>query len=62
MPVLRSQAFGDLFIEVFVETPVNLSRKQKDLLKQFAQESSEHTHPETTSFADKLKSLTEADD
>ncbi|HXZ68273.1 MAG TPA: molecular chaperone DnaJ, partial [Alphaproteobacteria bacterium] len=62
MPVLRSQAFGDLFIEVFVETPVNLTRKQKDLLKQFAAESSEHTHPETTSFADKLQSLTEAEE
>ncbi|MFZ1989628.1 MAG: molecular chaperone DnaJ [Alphaproteobacteria bacterium] len=62
MPVLRSPAFGDLFIEVFVETPVNLTRKQKDLLKQFAQESSEQTHPETTNFADKLQSLTEAED
>jgi molecular chaperone DnaJ len=62
MPVLRSPAFGDLFIEVFVETPVNLSRKQKDLLKQFAAESSEQTHPETTSFADKLQSLTEAEE
>ena len=62
MPVLRSQAFGDLFVDVFVETPVNLTRKQKELLKQLATESSEQTHPEATSFADKLKSLTDADE
>jgi molecular chaperone DnaJ len=56
MPVLRSTTHGDLFIEVFAETPVNLSRKQKDLLKQFEAESNERTSPETTSFIDKLKS------
>ncbi len=61
MPVLRSNAFGNLFVEVFVETPVNLTRKQKDLLKQLVAESSEHTHPETTSFGDKLKSLIDGD-
>lgn len=35
MSVLRSQAKGDMYIEVQVETPVNLSKKQKDLLKDF---------------------------
>ena len=34
MPVLRSEAFGDMYIEVAVETPVNLSSKQRDILKQ----------------------------
>lgn len=34
MTVLRSQARGDMYIEIFVETPVNLSRKQMDLLKE----------------------------
>lgn len=57
MPVLRSQSHGDLFIEVFVETPVNLSRKQKELLRQFAESSSEKTSPETASFFAKIKSL-----
>ena len=57
MPVLRSTTHGDLFIEVFAETPVNLTRKQKELLKQFEAESSERTSPETTSFAGKMKSL-----
>lgn len=34
MSTLRSDARGDLFIEIFVETPVNLSKKQQDLIKQ----------------------------
>jgi molecular chaperone DnaJ len=62
MPILRSQAFGDLFIEIAVETPVNLTRKQKDLLKQFASESSEHTHPETTAFSDKVQARDEKEE
>jgi molecular chaperone DnaJ len=34
MSVLRSDARGDMYIEIFVETPVNLSKKQQDILKQ----------------------------
>jgi molecular chaperone DnaJ len=34
MPVMRSSSRGDMFIEVFVETPVNLSKKQEDLIKE----------------------------
>ncbi|HEY8189534.1 MAG TPA: molecular chaperone DnaJ [Micavibrio sp.] len=34
MSILRSQARGDMYIEIFVETPVSLSRKQSDLLKE----------------------------
>lgn len=34
MSVLRSSVRGDMYIEIFVETPVSLSRKQTDLLKE----------------------------
>jgi molecular chaperone DnaJ len=34
MPILKSETRGDLFIETFVEIPVNLNKKQKDLLRQ----------------------------
>ena len=34
MTNLRSDARGDMYIEIFVETPVNLSKKQQDLLKE----------------------------
>src|SRR5690606_15863595 len=36
MSIMRSDAYGDMFIEIFVETPVNLSSKQKDMMKLFA--------------------------
>jgi molecular chaperone DnaJ len=57
MPVLRTQTHGDLFIEIFVETPVNLNRKQKDILRQFAESSNEKTSPEASSFFAKLKGI-----
>lgn len=57
MPVLRAQVHGDLYVEVFVETPVNLSKKQKDLLKQFSDASNEKNSPETEGFFAKVKNL-----
>src|SRR5690606_24144307 len=35
MPVLRSTATGDLYIQVSVEVPVDLTRRQRELLEQF---------------------------
>ena len=35
MPVLRSAQRGDLYIEVAVETPVKLTKRQKELLREF---------------------------
>lgn len=34
MTVLRSDSVGDMYIEIYVETPVNLDKKQQDLLRQ----------------------------
>jgi len=39
MPQLRGGTFGDLYIETQVEVPVNLTRRQKELLKEFDEES-----------------------
>ena len=55
MPVLRTAQRGDLYIEVAVETPVRLSRKQKELLREFQQEAREGCQPETECFIAKLK-------
>ncbi len=56
MPVLRGGGMqGDLYVEVAVETPVKLSKKQRELLKAFEKESAEGTHPESESFLSKLK-------
>ena len=38
MPVLRSREFGDLYIQANVETPQNLTKRQKELLAEFEDE------------------------
>ena len=56
MPILRSSVTGDMYIEVSVETPVNLSKKQKELLQQFAEsEGNNHVSPESEGFFKKVK-------
>ena len=58
MSVLRSIARGDMFVQAFVETPQNLSKRQKELLEEFAQEGpAERTSPQTHSFFGKVKEL-----
>jgi molecular chaperone DnaJ len=60
MNVMRSESFGDLYIEIFVETPVNLNSKQKDLFKKLADDlgSDKGGHsPESSSFMSKMKDI-----
>lgn len=58
MTVLRSPNRGDMFVEVLVETPVNLTKKQKDLLQQFASDSpDDKTSPQASSFIAKVREL-----
>jgi molecular chaperone DnaJ len=59
MPVLRSRQQGDLYIQVEVETPKNLSRKQRDLLKAFEDASSASTSPASTGFFARVKDFFE---
>jgi molecular chaperone DnaJ len=55
MPVLRGRnVSGDFTIEVHVETPTKLSKKQKELLRTFAAEA-EGTQPESDGFFAKVK-------
>jgi molecular chaperone DnaJ len=55
MPVLRSREFGDLYIQANVETPQNLTKKQRELLAEFEAESSNKTHPESSGFFARMK-------
>lgn len=55
MPALRGNTYGDLYIEVLVETPRNLNRKQKDLLRQLCDGMGEDCNPESTSFLGRVK-------
>jgi molecular chaperone DnaJ len=54
MPVLRAKARGDMYVQVAVETPQKLTKRQKDLLKEFEKESSKDTHPESSGFFARL--------
>jgi molecular chaperone DnaJ len=58
MSVLRSSARGDLYVELAVETPVHLTKKQRELLGEFAEEAAAHkTHPESESFLARVKEM-----
>ena len=56
MPALRGGSPGDMFIELAVETPVNLTSRQKELLQEF-EDLSEDNNPETKSFFSSVKSF-----
>ena len=56
MPALRGGGTGDMFIELAVETPVNLTSRQKELLAEF-EELSEDNNPESKTFFSSVKSF-----
>src|SRR6516165_1425419 len=55
MPVLRSRQCGDMYVQVVVETPQNLTKRQRELLNEFERLSSKDTQPESTGFFGKVK-------
>jgi molecular chaperone DnaJ len=55
MTSLKSTLRGDMHVELFVETPRSLNARQKELLKEFAVECNNKSHPEHTGFFDKAK-------
>ena len=55
MPILRTRNHGDMYVQVVVETPQKLTKRQKELLAEFEKESSGDTHPESTGFFSKVK-------
>ncbi len=57
MPALRGRERGDLVVELYVETPTNLTARQKELLRQLAEscgEAKKH-HPRHAGFFDKAR-------
>ena len=55
MPVLRSKQLGDMYVQVMVETPQNLTKRQKELLSEFEKLWSGETQPESTGFFTRVK-------
>ncbi len=56
MPALRGGTRGDMLIELAVETPVNLTARQKEILREF-ERLGENNNPEGNSFFDKVRSF-----
>ena len=60
MTVLRSTPRGDMYIQAVVETPVNLNKKQQELLREFEKAGEEgKTSPESEGFFARVKELWE---
>jgi molecular chaperone DnaJ len=55
MPVLRAKQTGDMYVQVMVETPQNLTKKQRELLAEFDSLSSANTQPESAGFLSRVK-------
>jgi molecular chaperone DnaJ len=58
MPVLRSAQFGDMYIQANVETPVNLTRRQRELLREF-EDASRDNSPQSEGFFAKARAFWE---
>ena len=59
MPALRGGGLGDMLIELAIETPVNLTSRQKELLREF-EKLSEDNNPEGHSFFAKVRNFWDA--
>lgn len=57
MSQLRGKERGDLHVELLVETPVNLTAKQRKLLEEFSKDCCEEAHPQTQGFFAQVKSF-----
>ncbi|WP_310618382.1 molecular chaperone DnaJ [Flexibacterium corallicola] len=59
MPVMRSSQHGDMYIQVVVETPSKLTKRQRELLQEFESETSGENHPESSGFFARAKEFLE---
>ena len=61
MPVMQSSTYGDMYIEIFVETPVNLNTKQKEMFKKLDADltgkDGKKYSPESSGFVKRMKDL-----
>jgi molecular chaperone DnaJ len=60
MPVLRQPSIGDLYIQIAVETPQKLTKRQRELLQEFESLSSKENSPESTGFFSRMKDFFES--
>lgn len=56
MPGLQGRGRGDMYVDIQVETPINLTKRQKELLKEF-ESSGKNQNPESDSFVKRIKKM-----
>jgi molecular chaperone DnaJ len=60
MSVLRSPSGGDMYVQITVETPVNLTKKRQELLRAFEEAGGKGKHsPESEGFFSRVKEFWE---
>ncbi|WP_412057234.1 molecular chaperone DnaJ [Bartonella sp. DGB2] len=59
MPVMNQSLYGDLYIQVMVETPQNLTKKQRELLQEFQKISNDENSPQSHGFFARMKEFFE---
>jgi molecular chaperone DnaJ len=59
MPVLRQPTMGDLYIQIAIETPQNLNKRQRELLEEFERISSQDNSPQSSGFFARMKDFFE---
>ena len=59
MPILNGRGYGDMVIQVEVETPTRLSARQKELLEEFRKTETGDECPASSGFFKKLKGMWE---
>ena len=59
MSIMKSKSRGAMYIHAVIETPVNLTKRQKDLLKEFEEAGSKASSPESEGFFNKVKDFWE---
>ena len=57
MPVLNGRGYGDMVVQIDVETPTRLSPKQRELLEAFRETETGEECPQSTGFFSKLKEM-----
>ena len=55
IPNLNGRGRGDQYVTVYIETPRNLNREQKEALKKFSQSLGEHNYEARKNFFSKFK-------
>ena len=55
--LIRQRVAGVAFAEIVVETPVNLTKRQQELLREFEDAGNGTTHPESEGFFARVKEL-----